>query len=268
MRILLIFILLPVFIALLIFGAWFIAVPEGMISDLIINSVKSDKVSIKPEGIKKGIFFTLNIGRIEVKKKDETSLLIIENVQIKPDLMSLIKLTPELPFTGQMHSGIIEGVYGIKENSLALRGKDIKLEEIPSLKIINIEGEGSLSFKLEIIKGQGDIILNVRDARLKTTILPGGYILPLNWFHDIKGVLAIGNQTTEIKSFTLEGDGVYARVKGNLTDNAIDLRMEVMPEASFKKPSLLMLIESFKVSPGYYVIPINLTPKMRLPTMP
>lgn len=263
MRILLIFILLPVFIALMIFGAWFIAVPEGMISDLIINSVKSDKVLIKPEGIKKGLFFTLNIGRIEVKRKDETPLLTIENVQIKPDFMSLIKLTPQLPFTGQMHSGIIEGVYGVKGNSLNLQGKDIKLEEIPSLKLVNIEGEGNLSLKLGIIKGQGEIIFNVRDARLKTIILPGGYILPLNWFHDIKGLLAVGNEITEFKSFTLEGDGVYARVKGNLAGDTIDLKMEVMPEASFKKPSLLMLIEPFKVSPGYYVIPI----KMRFPPM-
>lgn len=258
MRILLIIILLPIFIALLIFGAWFIAVPEGMIHDFISNSAKSDKILIKPDGIEKGLFFTLNIGKIEIKKKDETSLLTIENVQIKPDLMSLIKLTPQLPFTGNMHSGVIEGIYGTKDDSLNMRGKDIKLEEIQPLKLLNIEGQGNLSFKMETIKGEGEIIFNVREAKLKTTILPGGYILPLNWFNDIKALLAVRRATTEIKSFTLEGDGVYARIKGNITGDALDLKMELMPDASFKQPSLLMLIEPFKASPGYYVIPINL----------
>lgn len=258
MRILLILILLPIIILSLIFGAWFIAVPESMIYDLISDSVKSDKVSIRYEGIKKGLFFTFNIGKIEIKKKDETHLLTIENVDIKPDFMSLIKLSPQLTFAGQAHSGIIEGVYGTKEKTLDLRGKDIKLAELKSLKLVNIEGEGNISLKLQMIKNQGDLILNVRDARLKAAILPGGYIIPLNWFHDIKGLLEIKPETTEVKSFTLEGDGIYARIKGNITGNAIDIKMEVMPDASFKTPSLLMLIEPFKASPGYYIIPINL----------
>lgn len=249
---------IPIIIIFLIFGAWLIAIPEGMISDLISDSVKSDKVLIKLEGIEKGFFFNLNIRKIEIKKKDETLLAAFENVNISPDFLSLLKLNPQLPFAGQMHSGIIEGVYVIKEDAFILNGKDIKLGEINSLKLIGIDGEGNLSLKLEIIKGQGEIIFNVRDARLKATTLPGGFILPLNWFHDIKGLLSAGKETTEVKSFTLEGEGVYARVKGNITGNTIDLKMEVMPEASFKKQSLLILIEPFKASPGYYVIPIKL----------
>ncbi len=258
MRILLIIILLPIFIALLIFGAWFIAVPESMIHDFITNSVKSEKILIKPEGIEKGLFFTLTIDKIEIKKKDETPLLSLRNVNLKPDFMSLIKLNPQLFFTGQIHSGVIEGNYLTKEKSLNMRGRDIKLGEIQSLKLLNIEGEGNLSLKAEIIKGEGEIIFNVKDARLKTTILPGGYILPLNWFNDIKALLAVRHAITEVKSFTLEGDGVYARIKGNITGDALDLKMELMPDASFKQPSLLMLIEPFRASPGYYVIPINL----------
>ncbi len=257
MRLLLILILSPLIIISLMLGAWFIAVPEGMIHDFIRDSIKSEKFHIKPEGIKKGLFLTLNIEKIEIKKKDETLLLNFNNIAIKPDFISLLKLSPILFFTGQTHSGIIEGFYGIKENILNLQGKDIKLSEIPSLKLLNIEGDGNLFLKSQVINDQGEIILSVKDAKLKTSIMPGGYILPLNWFNDIKGLLAISKEITEVRSFTLEGEGIYARIKGNIMGGIIDLRMEVMPDASFKNPSLLMLIEPFKASPGYYVIPIK-----------
>ncbi len=258
MKILLILILLPIVVIFTIFGAWFIAVPEDMISDYITNSVKSDKIIIKTQGIKKGLFLNLNIRKIDIKKKDETPLLTIENVHAKPDFMSLLKLNPQLPFTGQIHSGLIEGVYSVKEEALKLNGRDINLKDITSLKLVNVEGEGNLSIKMEIIRGQGDVLFNVKDARLKQTILPGGYFLPLNLFNDIKGLLAVKKDVLEVKAFSLEGEGVYARIKGNITGSDVDLNMELMPDASFQKPSMLLLISPFQVSPGYYLIPIKL----------
>lgn len=258
MKILLIIILILLFFISFIFGAWIIAIPEGLIQDFIKDSIKSDKIYVKPEGIKKGLFLTLSIEKIEVRKKDETLLLTLNNLNLKPDFISLLKLSPALLFTGQSHSGTIEGFYGIKENILNLDGRDIKLGEIPSLKLFHIEGTGNLALRIRIINEQGEIIFNLKDAKLQTTILPGGYLLPLNWFNDIKGLFHVNKGVTEVKSFTLEGNGVYARAKGNITNEMIDLKMEIMPDASFKNSALLKLIEPFHASPGYYVIPINL----------
>jgi len=258
MKTLFIILSIPIILVFLILGAWYIVVPEATIHDLLSGAVKSNKILINPEGIEKGIFLSLNIRKIDFKKKDETLVAQLEDVDIRPDFWSLIKLNPLFLFTGRMHSGIIEGTYGIKENALILNGQDIKLQETQAQKLLNIEGEGKIFLKAQIKNGQGEVIFNVRDAVLKMTTLPGGFIVPLNWFNDIKGLLAVTKKTTEVKSFTLEGDGVYARVKGNITGDAIDLQMEVMPDASFKQPSLLILIEPFKVSPGYYVIPVNL----------
>lgn len=258
MKILLIIILIPLFFLSFIFGAWIIAVPEGLIQDFIKDSIKSQKIYIKPDGIKKRLFLTLSIEKIDVRNKDETLLLTFNNLNLKPDFISLLKLSPTMLFTGQSHSGTIQGFYGITDNQFNLDGKDIKLDEIPSLKLFHIEGNGNLALRLRIINEQGEIIFNIKDAKLKTTILPGGYLLPLNWFNDIKGLLNVNKGVIEVKSFTLEGNGVYARVKGNITGERIDLKMEIMPDASFKNSALLKLIEPFMASPGYYVIPVNL----------
>ncbi len=258
MKIILILILLPISILFLIFGVWFIAVPEDMIDGYITSSVKSDKVKLKTEGIKKGFFLSLNIQKIELKRADETPLIALDNLHIKPDFTSFVKLKPQLLFSGQIHSGSVQGFYDIRQEAVMLNAGDIKLQNLSALKLVNIEGDGNLSVKMEIIKGEGNILLNVKDASLKTAFLQGGYVLPLNWFNDIKGLLGVKKNVLEVKSFTLEGEGVYARIKGNVTSDGADLSMEVMPDASFKKSSLLMLISPFQASPGYYVIPIKL----------
>ncbi len=257
-KIFFILVLSPIFIIFLIFGAWYIAVSEDMISSYISDSVKSDKIKIKTEGIEKGFFLSLNINKVELKRIDETRLINLEKVHIKPDFMSFIKLTPVLPFVGQIGSGAVEGTYDIKQKSLVMNAGNIKLEDISALKLINVEGEGRLFIKMEITRGKGDILFNIKDAKLKTTYLPGGYILPLNWFNDIKGLLTVSKDVIEVKSFTLEGEAVYARIKGNISGGSTDLSMEIMPDASFKQNSLLILISPFQASPGYYVIPIKL----------
>lgn len=258
MKIILILILAPVLIVFLIFSAWFIAVPEDLILDYIERAVKSDRIKIKAEGIKKGFFLTLGVKRLNINMQDGTPLLNIDNVNIKPDFSSFVKLKPQLPFTGFIGSGALEGFYNIKQEAVIVNARDVKLQDIGALKLINIEGDGKLFLKMEIIRGEGNILLNVKDASLKTTYLPGGYILPLEWFNDIKGLLSAKRDLLEVKSFTLEGEGVFARIKGNITGGAANLRMEIMPDASFKKPSLLILISPFQASPGYYVIPVNM----------
>ncbi|MDH5203807.1 MAG: type II secretion system protein GspN, partial [Nitrospirota bacterium] len=61
-----------------------------------------------------------------------------------------------------------------------------------------------------------------------------------------------------ISSLSLQGDGIYARVKGNIKKNVMDLTLELMQDSSSAdKSSLLLFLENYKVSPGYYVIPIK-----------
>lgn len=258
MKIILALILFLIFLISLIFGVWFIAVPEDMISGYISDSVKSDKLKIKTQGIEKGLFLTLRIRKIEIKRADETSLAVFENLYIKPDFPSFFKLKPQIPFTAEIHSGTAQGAYDVRKEALVLNARDIKLQDISALKLINVEGEGRLFLKIEIIKDEGNILFNIKDASLKTTYLPGGYILPFNWFNNIKGLLSIKKEGVEVKSFALEGEGIYARIKGSITTDASDLNMEIMPDESFKKSPLLILISPFQVSPGYYIIPIKL----------
>ena len=57
---------------------------------------------------------------------------------------------------------------------------------------------------------------------------------------------------------SLEGEGIYARVKGDVMGDRLDLKIELMPDSSSKgKANIFSKIENFQVSPGHYVIPIK-----------
>lgn len=244
---------------MLIIGIWYFAVPEVKIHDLIQNSVDSQNIIVKTEGIKKEVFLSLRIEKIEINRKtNNITLAVLQDMQIKPDFISLLKLNPVVQFRGNTYGGFFEGLWNMKEKSINMVGKDIKIEEIHFLNLFKITGYGNLSFKADMGRSQGQITFKVIDTKLKNTILPGGYILPLDLFNEIKGLLKISNNVIEVRSFTLEGKNIYARIKGNIRDDVLDLTMELMPGGSFENRHLLLLIEPFKISPGYYVIPVSI----------
>jgi hypothetical protein len=64
--------------------------------------------------------------------------------------------------------------------------------------------------------------------------------------------------TIDVASVSLEGPNIFARLRGTIRNNFMDLRMEVMPEKVFlENPLLLSQVDRYQVSPGYYVIPVK-----------
>jgi hypothetical protein len=79
----------------------------------------------------------------------------------------------------------------------------------------------------------------------------------LSSFHTVQGVLNIVNDKIRIESLGIEGEKGYARVKGDITAGFMNLTLELMPSAGKLSPAELMLIDSYRQSPGYYVIPLK-----------
>ncbi|MCX8030624.1 MAG: type II secretion system protein GspN [Thermodesulfovibrionales bacterium] len=258
MKILSLALIVTLSIFLILISLWIIIIPEEVIEDYLIESIKLQKIQLKTEGIKKGIFFSLCIENIFLKNTNNLTILEIKNLKIQPDYITLLRLNPTLTFTGQIHSGNLSGLYILRQRKITVFGKDIKIEESPLLKSININGNGKLSFDLTSGNAEGEITFTIKDLKLKNIFLPNGYILPMELFEYIEGLIAFNKNSVEIKTLSLRGESIYAKIKGNIIAESLDLNMEVMPEASFNKLSYLMIIEPFKVSPGYYIIPLRI----------
>jgi hypothetical protein len=97
-----------------------------------------------------------------------------------------------------------------------------------------------------------EIKFSLRDANIR-----GPGLLPLEMFQKAQGALVMDGGVSSVKSLSLEGRGIYARVKGYISGKNQDLKMEVMVDSSSQsEPSHLKILEQFKVSPGYYILPL------------
>ncbi len=247
-----------IIISLIVIGLWIIAISEETMKDAIESSLRTETLSIKITGLKKGLFYSLSIDRVELKGKNG-SLFYIEDVSGKIDPLYLFLLRHESSFSGKIQRGIISGNLHISRNkrriNITLDNVDIK--DIPYLKSIGLKGAGMLNVKAVIENNHGDIKFDVNNTQFETFSF-SGIAVPMEIFNRAKGLVNIRGDVIEINSFSLEGTDIYGRVKGTIKNNTADLSLEIMPEASARdKFFMLALIEKYKVSPGYYLIPIK-----------
>ena len=104
---------------------------------------------------------------------------------------------------------------------------------------------------------RGNLKFTVEDADIRTASF-GGVPLPLNMFHTARGAMETDGSVLRIISFAMEGKGIYARIKGDVTGRMLNLTMEIMPDATLEGQNLMFsMIRRYEVSPGYYSIPIR-----------
>ena len=66
------------------------------------------------------------------------------------------------------------------------------------------------------------------------------------------------DNTAEVRSFAMTGTGVYARVKGTMHGNDMNMSLELMTDSSFESGFLFqVMLEKYRVSPGYYLVPLK-----------
>ena len=129
---------------------------------------------------------------------------------------------------------------------------------MPFLASKGIAGSGVITGECKFDDHGGDFRFSIQGLRLKDESL-GGSMIPLDLFVEGRGIISIDEERIRIRSFSLEGKGIYARLKGMIAGGRMDLTIETMPDALLirERAHSFSLIENFKVSPGYYVIPIK-----------
>jgi hypothetical protein len=122
---------------------------------------------------------------------------------------------------------------------------------------IGVYGDGNLIFNFQRKNRKGEITFSIDNAMLKGA-LTGISALPLQLFRNVKGLLTIGDVSIAVNSLTMEGKGIYARIKGIIRESNFDGNIEIMMDSSFDLyPILKSLLARHKVSEGFYVIPYN-----------
>ena len=259
-------------VLLFVVGVWLLAIPAGLVQGLIEDSRGRNGIYLKAEGLEKGLFYSIHIEKVLLKKKGfEDPLMVFDDIHAGIDVASLLRLSPEIEFGCLLNGGRVLGDIKLAgRNYLRVRGDSISIDGIPFLELIGIRGKGSLSGNFWLKDKVGEMRFSISDMKLRSTVFPpkdlgkflgvsfsGSVPLPLDLFDSIKGEILVNDGITDVKSFGMEGFGVYARVKGDIREGNMNMKMEVMTDSSFKSEHLLeMMLRQYMVSPGYYLIPL------------
>lgn len=239
-------------------AVWYIAIPDSVVSDLIEGALKNSSMSVQVTHLRKGLFFNLAIDSIALKKSGNT-LLTIENATARINPFSLFMMRLALYFSGDLGGGKINGRVDLLKGKdrIDVHVGDAHLEDVPFFSIVKLEGKGVLSGDITLENNRGSIRLEIREAALKTGTF-GGVTVPLEMFDTARGAFSLGYGMLKVTSFSLEGKGIYARIKGVVVGGNTNLTMELMPDKSLMAGDpVFSLLENYRVSPGFYSIPIN-----------
>jgi len=204
------------------------------------------------EGLRKGFFLNLYADSLDLEIDNKPALNVTGfSGRFAPAYLLDGKLAVRIK--GNIADGDLNGVFQFPVNG-EIKIEKASLDKIPYLARFGIDINGSAYSDIDMNIEATKIVFRVPDLSIdeSTTLIP-----LLNTFHTIQGSLSIIQNQVKVDSVSLEGDKGYARLKGNIINNRMDLVIELMPDRDKLNALESMMIGKYIVSPGYYVVPIK-----------
>jgi len=247
--------IIAISILILILGGWLFVIPQDTIRNLIEQ--ERNDISIKTEGFRKGLFFSLSAESAQIQRHS-SELIKIDEIRARIDPLYLMLFRIKIYFEGEISEGKIAGSLLFKRKTLSVDMKitDVEASNIAYISSLGIVEKGNIDGDFIFKEGSGEVRLSFNDMTLKSKTI-SGVPLPLHIFNRARASFIVKDGALNINSFALEGEGIYARIKGRVEGKSLDMEIEIMPSTGFKDGLLLLPIEKYKVSEGYYLIPVK-----------
>lgn len=249
----------------LLLACTYLFLPTQQVNGLISRLLADQGLSLAPEAHK-----TLLPGlkwRQPVLSSDQGPLLRFDHMSVRLRLLPLLTGRAVISLTSALGAGRLELRYGMNgADALELATDGMQLSDIPSFKTVlgataggNLWSQGQLSRKAGRLSG--DLKLEVKQLAFSGVKL-GAFPLPEAANLRCQGMVRVTDGRARLESFTLQGEGIYMRLSGELPGSAtapINLTLEIMPKPEFmdKQKLVFLLLAKFAASPGVYRVPIT-----------
>jgi type II secretion system protein N len=246
----------------------YIFFPVKTLEHEIMTGLEARMLSISP-GLHKTFFPGLRWDN-PVISAERGGLIRFDELRLSPRLQPLLKGRIVMKIAARRGSGKLEADYGVNGTKvLDLHANGIMLGDIPFFQTVlgaraggTLWGEGS--FTRSPAGLNGGLKLEVQHLELSAVRL-GAFLLPdVSNLHS-QGMVRVTSDKARLESFTLQGDGIYMRLSGDLpsgafvTSTPLNLTLEIMPKPEFieKQKLVFLLLAKFMTSPGVYQLPIR-----------
>ena len=207
------------------FVLWYVAIPDSSVPAFINSGLSAAGAGITAENFHKTLLlgFKAENVKVTVEGKDAMNIDKIRGA-ISP--LSLLLLRPKVNFSIDAASGTVKGVFShgllSGENLLTAEAEGVRLGSIPSIKN-GMDG-----------KFDGDLSLEGDQGKL-TFEMSGLSNFPYG-FTSANGLITINGGALKLESVSLEGDAIYAKVKGDIKNGSYNVVTEIMKQVPQTAP--------------------------------
>ncbi|OGT98749.1 MAG: type II secretion system protein GspN [Geobacteraceae bacterium GWB2_52_12] len=255
--------------ALFLFIALFyVLFPVAPLNNTIMQTLAGQGLTLEPEARK-----TVLPGLVwndAVLSSAQGALLDIEQLKVQPRLMALLLGRLRISAKAAVADGKIDLLYGVNgRQAVVLQADGIQLAKIPFFKTVLGATAGGMLWSEGNVQRtpqglDGELKLEVKQLQY-SGVKMGAFPLPDATNLQTQGMVRISGGRARLESFTLQGEGIYMRLSGNLPTGAsaasmpLDLTLEIMPKPEFMEQQKLvfLLLAKFMSSPGVYRVPIR-----------
>jgi type II secretion system protein N len=201
---------------------------------------------------------------------EKGALIKVRDARLRLQILPLLTGKVRISYHGMIGQGVLEGeIDRGKTKEWSVNCKGVRLEEIPFFNTAAgpmLKGELRLTGEMLTRKGldEGNLQLEVVGCVL-TGVKIGEMPIPDAQYRRVRGAVSFEKGRAVLKSFTLEGDDIYMRLKGDsvLTEpigrSPLNLTLEMMPKPSFldRQKLVFLMLTKYQSSPGAFSIPIH-----------
>lgn len=249
-------------------GIWAYGVPDSYVTERIMRGVPSP-LNVRIEGFRKTILLGFSADTVMLGIRG-ANMIRITGISGGLVPLSLLKGRLDFRFEGRSYGGVVGGTVSLRrggaEGTVLIDGVD--LSGVEALAGAGIPLKGIFSGDAAFASGIGSAQFTVHNLSAGVMSF-AGIPVPLQYFHSVRGAIEMpGRGAVSIKALSLEGEGIYLRATGEFARGAGDITIEIMPEASFPDKAALMLLDRYKVSEGYYRVPVRFSLRNLLGSLP
>lgn len=258
------------FLAIFLFLALTVTfVPAREIQGVLTRYLAREGYTLRVRHFGKAFPFGVRADNVEVGD-ERGSLLRIDACSMRVSLPALLLGRVTVNYHGKVGGGTFEGSFSPQRNGrFALRLDNVQAEDIPFLQTVaGVRAKGALhltsSFQGPTGSRRGELRLWIGNAVLNGVKI-GGMPIPDAAYDMVQGVLRVSGGRGTLESLTLQGRGIYIRLRGDVSVTSplaaapLNLSLELMPKPSFLESQKLvfLLLNKYLTTPGHYQIPIR-----------
>ncbi len=244
-------------------------IPARELQAVITSGLERQGYTMQASHFGRAFPFGLKARNLEISDA-RGSLIKLDEASARISLSALCLGRVVIIYHGEIGKGTIEGdVSPQQSGGFSLSMDDVQLEDIPFFQTVTeAKVKGDLNARATIQETQGNYRGELR-LWVKGAVLNGiklsGMPLPDASYETIQGMCRVNGGKVSLESFTLQGKGLYVRLKGDmpvaspLGSAPVNLTLELMPKPEFLEGQkfIFLILTKYLSSPGHYQIPIR-----------